>query len=124
MEVCVGRRTGTTLGFLSLVFLLWHGIEAGADLPPPRVWLYSLVATDYDGHRLLEHFLDHYRELGVLDQQMHFDLLHDPQEPDYGLEVCIFFCLSNIKYAEKTRIKAHFFTCNQKKSHVRLGTNV
>lgn len=53
----------------------------------PRVWLYSLVATDYDGHLLLEHFLNHYRDLGISDEQMHFDLLHDPQELDYGLQV-------------------------------------
>ena len=53
----------------------------------PRVWVYSLVATDYDGHLLLPYFLHHYRSLGIDDSQFHFDLLHDPEEPDLGLAV-------------------------------------
>ena len=53
----------------------------------PRVWVYSLVATDYDGHVLLPYFLQHYRSLGIVDSQFHFDLLHDPKEPDVGLAV-------------------------------------
>jgi len=55
--------------------------------PAPRVWVYSLVGTDYDGHIMLPHFLAHYRALGVPDEQFHFDLLHDPVELDTGLQV-------------------------------------
>jgi hypothetical protein len=54
---------------------------------PPRVWVYSLVGTDYNGHIMLLHFLAHYRAMGVPDEQFHFDLLHDPAEPDTGLKV-------------------------------------
>ena len=53
----------------------------------PRIWVYSLVACDYNGHIMLEHFLTHYRALGVEDDSFHFDLLHDPAEPDDGLKV-------------------------------------
>ena len=53
----------------------------------PQFWAYSLVATDYDGHKMLPFFLEHYRKLGVKDNHFHFDLLHDPDEPDTGLKV-------------------------------------
>ena len=53
----------------------------------PQFWVYSLVGTNYDGYRMLPHFLDHYRNMGVADDHFHFDLLHDPAEPDVGIKV-------------------------------------
>ncbi len=32
---------------------------------PPEVWLYSLLAADYEGESLLPHFLQHYERLGT-----------------------------------------------------------
>ena len=55
----------------------------------PQIWVYSLVAVDYGGSRLLGHFLQHYGSLGIADSQFHFDMLHDPDEPEGGLQVPI-----------------------------------
>ena len=56
------------------------------DATASKVWVYSLVGTDYDGYKMLPHFLDHYRSMGVPNEQFHFDLLHDPSEPDHGVK--------------------------------------
>lgn len=55
--------------------------------PDPKIWVYSLVGTDYDGHMMLPHFLEHYGSLGVPYSQFKFDLLHDIEESDSGLKV-------------------------------------
>ena len=52
-----------------------------------KIWVYSLVGTDYDGYKMLPYFLEHYRSMGIPDEQFHFDLLHDPSEPDHGIKV-------------------------------------
>lgn len=68
--------------------LLLHCLHAEAVInPKPRFWVYSLVGTDYNGHRMLPYFLQHYEGLGVARDSFHFDLLHDPAEPNDGLKV-------------------------------------
>ena len=52
------------------------------------VWLYALVATDFNGSALIPHFLSHYRALGVQDNKMFLDLHHDPALPDVALSQC------------------------------------
>ena len=52
-----------------------------------KIWVYSLVGTDYDGYMMLSHFLAHYGSLGVPQSQFRFDLLHDTEEDDTGLKV-------------------------------------
>jgi len=54
--------------------------------PASQIWLYSLVATDYNGNVMLPHFIGHYRALGIMDVNFCFDLLHDPAEADDGLK--------------------------------------
>lgn len=54
-----------------------------------KVWVYSLVGTNYDGYKMLPFFLQHYRGLGIPDSQFHFDVLHDPDEPEHGLNVSL-----------------------------------
>ena len=62
-------------------------VDLGRDRLGSNVWIYSLVGTDYDGHKMLPHFLAHYTELGIPTSNFHIDLLHDPAEPDAGLQV-------------------------------------
>ena len=57
------------------------------EAPSSKIWVYSLVGTDYDGYKMLPHFLDHYRSMGISDEHFHFDLLHDPSEPNDGVKV-------------------------------------
>lgn len=71
--------------------LLWwilpSTLAVGVRSPRSRFWVYSLVGTDYDGYKMLPHFLEHYSGMGVPHENFHFDLLHDPEEPDIGLKV-------------------------------------
>ena len=68
---------------------LQHKARALLEEPVSKIWVYSLVGTDYDGHMMLPHFLAHYGSLGVPHSQFHFDLLHDTEEDDTGLKVCL-----------------------------------
>jgi len=56
-----------------------------------NVWVYTLVGTDYDGYKMLPHFLAHYSSMGVPISNFHFDLLHDPAESDMGLQAALSF---------------------------------
>ena len=49
-------------------------------------WLYSLISTDYGGLNVVPHFIHHYLHLGLLNQHIYVDLLHDPMLPDVGLQ--------------------------------------
>ena len=60
-----------------------------------RVWLYSLVATDYGGHLLLPYYMDHYYKAGVQKQHIFMDLLHDPDEPSTGYAACQAYLIEN-----------------------------
>ena len=80
--------TATAQNFaLSIGCLL--GIAARPFLvqPPSDIWVYSLVASDYDGYKLLPHFLAHYNDLGVPYSNFYLDVQHDPKEDNLGLRV-------------------------------------
>lgn len=88
------RLTMGVVWTLSTVFLFCIARSCMAAATPgtmgpksPKIWVYSLVAVDYGGSRLLGHFLQHYGSLGIADDQFHFDMLHDPDEPEGGLQV-------------------------------------
>ena len=57
--------------------------QAGKEV----VWLYSLITTDYDGPRLIPHFVKHYLGMGIPSERLYVDLLHDPALPNDGLKI-------------------------------------
>jgi hypothetical protein len=94
-----GRRVAFTT--MITTFTLLCGITVGVspddtsarEHQVPNVWVYSLVATDYDAYKMLPHFLKHYHSLGVPHSNFQFDLLHDPTEPETGLKASSPFAL-------------------------------
>ncbi|KAK9814602.1 hypothetical protein WJX72_008504 [[Myrmecia] bisecta] len=46
------------------------------------MWLYSLLAADYEGAGLLPHFLDHYIKLGIKRDHMLLIVNHNPSHTD------------------------------------------
>ena len=57
------------------------------DASGEAVWIYSLITTDYDGPKLIPHFIKHYSGMGVSSERFFVDLLHDPALPGDGLEL-------------------------------------
>ena len=51
------------------------------------VWIYSLITTDYDGPKVIPHFIQHYHDMGIPNDRFFVDLLHDPALPDEGLKL-------------------------------------
>ena len=78
---------------LQLLWLLYNSIGRGLASTSGNVWVYSLVGTDYDGYKMLPYFHKHYSEMGVPLENFHFDVLHDPVEPDDGLKASHFLGL-------------------------------
>lgn len=72
------------------MWLLPHAFPEYLEAPPSKTWVYSLVGTDYDGYKMLPH----YRSMGIPDEQFHFDILHDPSEPDLGVKASCLLLLS------------------------------
>jgi hypothetical protein len=58
-----------------------------------RVWVYTLVNTDYDGAKMLPHFLNYYHSLGVTWRRFLVLLHHTPGEYSRkGLEDAMGIC--------------------------------
>ena len=72
-----------------------------------RVWLYSLINTDYGGPDLLPHFLEHYNGVGIPYTRVFLDLLHDSALPQDGLDECR--ALSSASRTH-TRVTLHEYT--------------
>ena len=72
---------------LSISYLLVDGARPHLLQSSSDIWIYSLVATDYDGYRLLPHFMAHYNSLGVPFSNFYLDVQHDPKEDNLGLRV-------------------------------------
>ena len=51
------------------------------------VWIYSLITTDYDGPKVIPHFIKHYSDMGIPSDRFFVDLLHDPALSDEGLKM-------------------------------------
>jgi hypothetical protein len=102
----------------------------GSPPPPPpppdsacsavascRVWLYTLVAANYDGALLLPHFLDHYSGLGIQKRHMLIHIHHNPKlyaskaELNAVLAVC-----------KKSDLKCRWAN-SEDLSFIRVGTN-
>lgn len=61
--------------------------------PPLRVWVYTLVNTDYDGSKLLPHFFNYYHGLGVTWRRFLVLLHHTPGKYSRkGLEDAMGIC--------------------------------
>ncbi len=59
------------------------------------MWVYTLVAADYDGAALLPHFLEHYHGLKVQYSNMLVNIHHTPGRYNQtGLDLVIGVCAS------------------------------
>eukprot|EP00238_Polyblepharides_amylifera_P013458 CAMPEP_0196586580 /NCGR_PEP_ID=MMETSP1081-20130531/54846_1 /TAXON_ID=36882 /ORGANISM="Pyramimonas amylifera, Strain CCMP720" /LENGTH=381 /DNA_ID=CAMNT_0041908509 /DNA_START=88 /DNA_END=1234 /DNA_ORIENTATION=+ len=68
---------------------------------PPKIWLYTSVAADYDGALLLPHFLDHYLALGVRLPQFLVVVNHNPLKLESKVDEVVAVL---VKYGVKYRM--------------------
>lgn len=63
---------------------LLEEMDRPQEASAPTVWLYSLVAADYDGASLLPHWVAHYRASDISADRMRILVHHNPEQ--YGPE--------------------------------------